>query len=254
MRGDDDWQYKFRPQHIIYEELCMILQTRAFRITDYGVVDLPLSMFKSSVSDHVLVREIAFGPDSDPAVRGVGLWFNIEDKDLTVCTPQQAKRYRWRRSPNKHDSGIKTKSTTTTAFNKKECFMMLRPLDQDAYHLTTEILAHRLEVLRAGCISNMSDRFGALKALDEENRRLQAVFENLRRHWLTWAWPANRSLDEVFEETPAPTVNSFYNVSDELSTSPESAVSRVWNSFVELEGKVSASSDLRNSSASRVEI
>jgi hypothetical protein len=62
MHGDAEWNYKFRPQHIIHDELCMVLQKHAFRLTSTGeAIEIPLSTFDSRSSAHVMVHEIAFG-------------------------------------------------------------------------------------------------------------------------------------------------------------------------------------------------
>ncbi|KAI2506585.1 zinc finger protein [Fragilaria crotonensis] len=105
MRGGSNFQFKFRPQHIVYDELCMVLQKRVFRLTNDEAVEIPFNMYNVRSTKDVLVREIAFGPDWDSTVRGVGLWFEISESDVTVCTPQQAKRFRWKRGVNNKKQG-----------------------------------------------------------------------------------------------------------------------------------------------------
>lgn len=251
MRGPAEWHYKFRPQHIIYDELCMLLQKRAFRLTEKGAVEIPLNKCKR-FNNTVVVREIAFGPDSDPTVRGVSLWFDIDDKDVTVCTPQQAKRYRWKkgfkhtyssptingptpRAPSpRAPSPVQRKSS---AFDNKDCFVMIRPLEKDAYNLTTKILTHHLGVLRSERIANLSDRWEARAVLQEENAKLEETFENLKKHWKTWTWPINEGRTiKIDEHTPVPPIDSLYKpvatADDKGENGGTPVVQRIWNSFV----------------------
>lgn len=258
MRGPAEWQYKFRPQHIIYDELCMVLQKRAFRLTETkGAIEIPLSVYKSKryKNNQVLVREIAFGPDSDPTVRGVSLWFDIDDKDVTVCTPQQAKRYRWKKgfkptilSSNGTAIAPRALSPTmpfvkrkSTAFDSKDCFIMVRPLDKDAYDLGTKILAHHLGVLRSERIANLSDRWEARSALQAESAALKESFDNLKQYWQSWTWPINQGrAKKITEHTPVPPIDGEYNPVGTTKTSRKKgkegsgvpAVQRIWQSFV----------------------
>lgn len=57
MRGESGWMYKYRPQHLIYDTLCMVLSTRVFRLEKTGkAVPIPLSNYMQNNSTHVLVR------------------------------------------------------------------------------------------------------------------------------------------------------------------------------------------------------
>jgi hypothetical protein len=238
MRGPAGWHYKFRPQHIVYDELCMVLQKRAFRLTDSKAIEIPLGVYNSNrFSNQVLVREIAFGPDCDPTVRGVSLWFDIADKDVTVCTPQQAKRYRWKKGIKNRDSPSPTPSKpNSSAFESRDCFVMMRPLDKDAYDLSNEILAHYLGMLRSERIANLRDRSAALSVLQDESELLKESFEKLKRHWQTWAWPVNEGRSKIDEKTPVPPVDGKYKPSPvathEGGVGKVSPVERIWESFV----------------------
>lgn len=228
MRGEPGFNYKFRPQHIIDDELCMVLQKRAFRVTDTDAIEIPLSSYSPKKSNHVLCREIAFGPDSDPAVRGPSLWFNINEKDVTICTPQQAKRYRWKKAPTPNTKKMDDPKKPSL-FDNREFFAMIRPLDNDAFELATDILRHRTEVLKTERLASMRDRFDAIKGLELEKARLEEIYDHQRRHWLTWLWPVSEGRDEVDDTTPVPPVESLYEPGgDGMAESP---VPAIWYSF-----------------------
>jgi len=241
MRGSNpDWQYKYRPQHVIHDELCMVLQKRAFCIknnskttkldtgsytmSNYDVHEISIHAFKSTNPLHILVHELAFGPDSDPQVtRPVALWFNIDEKKVIECTNTQAKRFRWKRGINKKDQSESPgghgmnqadqdqSPAKNSPFAVLEHFVMIRPHDQDAYKLATRILEHRVSVQANELNPNMKDRFDGLKDLDQAKKSLQDDFENLRRYWVAWRWPINSGREIVTKKTPVPSVDGKYN-------------------------------------------
>ena len=255
MRGDAEWQYKFRPQHVIHDELCMVLQKRAFFITDDLLVqEIPVSSFHTHrhAANHVMVREIAFGPDSDPAVRGVALWFAVKEEDVLMCTPQQAKRFRWKRSLKKEDnnddnsSQRSSKSSTSkpSVFDSADSFAMIRPHDRAAFDLTTDMMKHRLVVLQTERMSNMRERFEALRVLEAQKAQLQRRFENLQTDWRKWSWPINRGREHVDKSTLVPKVDGEYEIGgrgegagDKKGSQLGEAVRPVWESFVKGEFK-----------------
>jgi hypothetical protein len=240
MRGGSTWMYKFRPQHIISDTLCMVLQKRAFRLEKSGTATcIPLSGYSPSNPKHALVRELAFGPDSDPSVRGVALWFNISESEVAVCTPQQAKRYRWKKGPKNEDNNLRPERSAL--FDTRECFMMIRPHDPDAYELTTSIIGHRFDTVQAESFSSLSKRFDSLKELTKEKEQLCQDFQNQRRHWISWAWPMNTGRQTVDDDTPVPSIDGNYvpiidprETLDEQDVEPAtgSAVQAIWDSFV----------------------
>ena len=65
------WMYKYRPSHTIFNELCMVLDKRAFRLDEDRAIPLSISKYRPGNPTHCIVREIAFGPDGDLSVRPV---------------------------------------------------------------------------------------------------------------------------------------------------------------------------------------
>ena len=246
LRGGHGWMYKYRPQHVIYEELCMVLQKRAFRMEKSGkVTSIPINSYNPKNKEHVLVREIAFGPDSDSTVRGVALWFNIPEHEVSECTPQQAKRFRWRRKPNFDDQRALDK--LPSVFDSRECFAMIRPIDRDAFDLTSKILNHRHETVKAERLSTLSERFDALNELQRQKEDLQEIFQNHKRSWINWAWPINIGRQCIDHDTSVPPVDGQYTPlldeealekalfeqdNEDMKPVKGAAIEPVWNSFV----------------------
>jgi hypothetical protein len=243
IRGkDSDWHYKYRPQHIVHDQLCMVLQKRAYRVQTNehskstritsanataisSVVEISSTLYDPRMSDHILVHEIAFGPDSDPTVRGVALWFNINQDEVSVCTQQQAKRFRWK----KPGSSTKKRVEKATIFDAEilENFPMIRPQDAAAYHLVTEMLKHRLSNLKRERMVNLKERHDHLEKLEAQLEYLKQRFSNQRRSWMAWAWPNTLGRRFVDANTPVPPIEGPYSFED-----TESHAKRIWNSFV----------------------
>jgi hypothetical protein len=244
MRGESDFQYKFRPQHIIFDELCMVIQKRTFRLTRDGAIEVSVGTFSShSAKDIVTVREIAFGPDCDPSIRGVGLWFNISEKEVTLCTPQQAKRYRWKSRGSlkqKDQEPNKILKSTLSSFDTRDSFNMIRPLDNDAYNLASAMLAHRLEVVLAERTAVLSVRSTALIELSNKRAALKTSFDNCMQHWKWWGWSVNVGRDGATDEdTPVPKVDDEYvpstakasNIEKQDNKAPVTAA--IWKGFAD---------------------
>jgi len=171
-------------------------------------------------------------PDSDPgAPRNVALWFNIDEKKVIMLTPQQSKRYRYKR-PKKEEKRI-----NNSAFDHLDCFFMIRPHDHDAFKLTTRILQHRLGVLQSEHTSaSMRDQSELFKALYQEKQELKKLIENHINHWKRWAWPINQDRDHINEDTRVPTVDGpYYKDSSKMalvSRSDAKCTAKIWESFV----------------------
>jgi hypothetical protein len=245
MRGDSEWQYKYRPQHIIHDELCMVLQKRAFYVTEnLEVTQIPYSSLKSGHPNHIVVLELAFGPDSDPTVRGVALWFTIREEDVVMCTPQQAKRFRWKRSIKKDDDEHHSpdNKAAPSVFDSVDSFAMIRPHDSAAFDLVSDMMKHRLSVMQAERIPSMRERHSELCRLDVQKEALQRHFKNQKHDWCVWEWPTNKGRKQVDNRTPVPKVNGQYTVEHEekvpeaveLDAKVGTAVGPIWKSFVQM--------------------
>lgn len=120
--------YKYKPSHIIFNEMCMILQTRTFDISNdcstkhinsssgresnrscvTGTVrEIEMDAYDSKNPDHLLVYDIAFGlAGSSNNGSNTGhmtinennrmraLWFHVQEGDVHECTLQERMNYK----------------------------------------------------------------------------------------------------------------------------------------------------------------
>lgn len=93
MRGEaHSDRHRYKTTHALFGEPCAVLQTRAYQLLpDSGdeeiVAEVPLEYARSFPASTVVVREVAFGADSDPSSPyPVSLWFGLDDeRDLKEC-------------------------------------------------------------------------------------------------------------------------------------------------------------------------
>ena len=228
--SSDRSYYKYRPQHVIHDELCMVLQDRAFQLTDrLDVVEIPISSFNPASPSHVRVTEIAFGPDGEATVRGVSLFFNIDEGDVTMCTPQQAKRFRFKRGVK---NGEHEKTKPMPKFDTLNSFEMIRPHDALAFDFVKASIAHRLAVLKAERMTDMAKRFQELGKHEQTKQAIQRQFMNMKKCWTAWAWPINDGRAKVDKKTPVPPVEGEYKFGDGDASQLGSCTKQIWNSFV----------------------
>jgi hypothetical protein len=196
-----------------------------------------LTLLSSFFSTNKL-RELAFGPDSDPTVRGVALYFNISEAEVTECTPQQAKRFRW-----KKNSGAQEANTKISVFDTRECFTMIRPYDRDAFQFATDILKHRLETVKAERLTVLNERFEVIKILQKEKDVLRESFLAHKRSWINWCWPISAGRQTIDDDTRVPPVDAEYapiidceamvdQAAHETEVVMGSAIQPIWESFV----------------------
>ena len=210
MRCDAGFFYKYRPQHIIHGELCMVLQKRAFRIagkkTNQTLSPISHRQYNPRSHTDIMVHELAFGPDGDSTARPISLWFNLHNKEIVACTEVQAKRFRWKR-------GLKNaKETRRSPFDHLDNFQMIRPSEKDAFDLSTDILHNRLRMLQAEKIVNLKERSEMLSLVRHEKDQLQQRFDALLRHWLEWGWPVTKGRVKADKNTPVPRIDGKYEL------------------------------------------
>jgi hypothetical protein len=168
----------------------------------------------------------------------VALFFNISEADVIECTPQQAKRFRWKRN-----SGAPEANTKISVFDTRECFAMIRPYDRDAFELATDILKHRLETVKAERLTVLNERFEVIKILQKEKDVLRESFLAHKRSWINWCWPISAGRQTIDDDTRVPPVDAEYapiidceamvdQAAHETEVVKGSAIQPIWESFV----------------------
>lgn len=246
--------FAYLPTHLFCGELCMVLQTRAFKVPNelknlqgnasiISEIDFDPKNVPGGSNDIVVAREIAFGPVGDPGIRQVSIWFNIEESDLVPCTSQQAKRHKRSRHRLKKDRGKERSSsqnismatnTTQSSSNYPEDdiqktpdtvehapFFNYQPVDADAFNLVTSILIHRSQVILLWILNPPKQRKDVIaNSLRAFEHQIESSFSSQRRHWMTWSWPINQGRDRIDEDTDVPPVTGEYELSLKHENNP----------------------------------
>ena len=144
----DQEDFIYSPSHLVYDELCMILQTRYFRlvsaddapkpasdassdtlgfgglnsvreisIEEYNASRTPWGDTRCSYSPNstMVVRKICFGPCGE-ANANVSIWFDIPSSQISPCTPPMVKRLKRIRSKAQMLNGNKRKGSSSPSF------------------------------------------------------------------------------------------------------------------------------------------
>lgn len=230
-RSREGASYSYVPSHMFKGELCMVLQKKYFMLKIingkryYESIPSPAASDLGDVEQDPLrglflitVREIAFGPVGDPTVPPVTMWFNLQEDELTKCTPQQAKhhnrsRHRLKKVINPFIAKGCAKKVKETQWRKSKYFYSYQPRDDDTNDLISDILRFRLKCLRH---SRESSRINHGIANSEKNillaelSSLKKAYFALLRHWMTWSWPDQMLQEEIDDDTDVPPVESRY--------------------------------------------
>lgn len=143
----DQEDYIYSPPHLVYGELCMILQTRYFRLVSADDAPKPASDASSdtlgidglnsvreiSIDEYnasrtpwdnrcsyspkstMVVRKICFGPCGE-ANANMSIWFDIPSSQISPCTPPMVKRLKRVRSKAQMLNGNKRKGSSSPPF------------------------------------------------------------------------------------------------------------------------------------------
>lgn len=250
-------RFKYHPTHIIFDEMCMLVQTRSFSLSEENSVkEICLEEFNPSLPHHILVREISFGSLSCPNERPLALWFNIPDECVNKCTLQQIRRNkRTKRQLSSKQGQQHTLDSQSDFSNSQLCYAdvlknsnkrgycrscpksfddvtygiekplyVTKPTCEDAYMLVTDILIHRLDILRRQIPKTQATVNGVLMS---EEGRISQRFHSLHRHYSLFHWPIHDGRDSIDDETPVPP-----SVTNYLAPSKCPQFRHTWNAFI----------------------
>jgi hypothetical protein len=274
--------YKYKPSHIIFNEMCMILQCRVFDINPTAIEskkdanninvehyhhdtvrEISLGKYETNKPNHLRVYDIAFGlPGSNNSTsigqtvtneknRPRALWFHIQAEDIQHCTLQERMNYK-RTSKKleklkriqdeksakslrtfksfKHNSHLKTFDLSYDLYESgavEKTIIMNFPMDKDSLDLTTEVLHHRLLILKGS-----EDR----KSNDKILMELEKKFDALKLHLNTFCfWPINDGREKVDKTTLVPMVEGTYSVPVQGDGKQDEFAfqKHIWDSYVE---------------------
>jgi hypothetical protein len=214
--------------HIVFNQVCMVTQCRAFRIptncaheTTMILNEITLNEYDETLSTDIFVHEITFSSNgaSISTVKDAFLFFNLNPKTVQECTPKQAKKLMREQRVQQDGNDIVYPSRP---------FMLSRPQDRDAFQLTSMILRHRLENLCTEQIMDEALRCRTQARLIEIGTRLEVFFRRLVYNWRTWAWPVNKGREVATKDSPIPSTEANYDLPERNGLN---YCGLVWESF-----------------------
>ena len=245
--------FTYQPSHLLFGDLCMVVQTRTFRILDLvrngeeviEEVDNEqnepghyLKDYRRKTVHNVVVREITFGSAGDSSVRKAGLWFDLPEKSLSICSHKQAKQIQKKINSlkifNTKEPKRRKNESELVKKQKNNPFQVFHTSNNDAYDLIQNILLHQASVLRS-YRGNMKFELKQNFQLKAKETYLKSIFENLMMHSESWSWPINEGrekLDVQNKENGIPTNDTNYNFSSKNKIKFAQTTSSVWNSAV----------------------
>jgi hypothetical protein len=232
--------YGYIPTHLLCGELCMILQERKFQLVSVLLDKKGRRQLLEEVSGgddtvplgalQFKTYEIAFGPVGDPTVRVPSVWFDIPEEDLAPCTPQQAKHHKRSRHRIKKSSNRTTPAQVEPSFRAMfkniqiEPFFNYQPLDQASFNLITDLLVHRLKMVKllSGEFDDSIHEVGIM--LDSERRDLKKRYLSMVQFWIVDSWPEEALQEPIDNQTDVPSAAGKYSCSIEPIKFPRAEI------------------------------
>ncbi len=260
-------KYKYSPTHIIFNELCMVVQICAF---DVGIKEweipqkIDIASFNSKNKYHVRAIEIAFGPYLSPFDRPIAIYFDIQDKEIRVCTEQEKKRLDRTKKKLAKDTGKTTSLTNQNKTHASSSFddfnrnyhpaipnkpiIVCSAFDKDCYDFVTNVLeeSYSFQLQSFKVIDNvMITRQEHLQ--NEEKKHCDPInitsvgdcydivngddtsrlrFNAISRHFAMFQCPANDGVEQIDEHTLVPMVETEYKIGNNNLTG------KIWDSLL----------------------
>ena len=199
------------------------------------------------------IRTHPFSSSIFSLIPQIALWFDIPGDKVIECTVQKQKLFRWQK--HKQNQARSTaggfQMAKPSPFESCEAFIMIRPIDRDAFFLVKDTLKHRYDVLRAEHFPSIRERKLALEELDKEYLLLGERFQNLKRHWKAWAYPTTKGRPPIDENTPVPPADAKYEPGEATETSFREG-RKMWKSFLSTLEALEKDDDDVNESAATI--
>jgi hypothetical protein len=174
----------------------------------------------------------------------VALWFNIPDDKVTECTIHKQKLFRWHKNKKSKQTADRPEGRnafSSSPFDCRDSFVMIRPIDRDAFSLVGSILEHRYATVQAERITSIRERASALEKTQVEQDALRVQFFNLKNHWNAWAYPRTSGRPPIDEHTPVPPADAEYTPCTDVGEADNNPMAafgcfnetkEVWDSFL----------------------
>ena len=232
-------QYVYKPEHLVYDTLCMKLKTQYFKLLSVGDISgtwklgatNPLDQIVKEISkeeyllqkracDVVAVTELAFGLCGEPASR-VSLWMDLPKMEM--LSPQEVKRFKRNQARGAESNTVSCFPENLQEHNSRP-FFKVQPVNNDSvsFSLISSIIRHRISFLANKNYQVFDDYFLDLKAVDSE---LREEFVNLKKSIDTWKYPVSKHRRIVSTPTSIPKVRANYEIVE------DSNAALVWSSF-----------------------
>ena len=234
----------------------MIIQQKTFciirgaSVSEDTVVEIHCDAYDSlqGSQDVVLVHDLVFGPVHDHRAILPGLWLNLAPDNFIPCSTHEAGKYVDSLKARKTGSpgygspvSVTHQHYQSSEVNKNPPCFHIRPHDEDAFHLVTNLMKHRLRQLKVEELSSFTrdQRDQAVQVM--EDMAVCRDYHTHKRFWDEWMnWPATEghntpsNLDEG-----APSNDHEYVIG---TSSDCKNPRRVWKSFIENIGAIDAES------------
>ncbi len=260
--------YKYKPSHIIFNEMCMVLQTRAFDVicddrnnvnehyaSENTVREIDVNLYNRDNLNHVLVHDIAFGlpgsNNSGVVVNGMtnennrprALWFNIQPEDIRKCTLQERMNYKRtckKLEKMKKMQQVKNDNSARGYFNRHLTFDLSEEIYQNGFAEKPIIMNLPMDHDSFDLTNEvLKHRLSVLKRInqhdtDKELLRIKKKFNSLKSHLQKFCfWPVNNGRENVDERTLVPDTDDTYSVPIVTNKVEFAFHSKIWDSFLD---------------------
>ena len=270
--------FKYDPSHLIFGRVCMIRKSRAFDLCPYrrkspdgttrDIEEIPIEEIDSHNPFHVIVREIAFGQNTDPGCPPATLWFGVPEDAITTCDfkDQLKQNRKFKKDQRKQQQEFVSREQdlsaklsadgnilpTSSQFGSGDdplhqyhmthgAFKLFYSQDQQVHDLIRSVIILEIEKMKwDGCRDSVM--VPHTRSTSEEEQVVEAtatlyvkelvLTEKIRAlgHFFldSSLWPVNQGRQYVTDSTPIPSTESAYRVSSNKAFQKSQ-----WSSFVD---------------------